>query len=57
LGFGWDAIFQPNYDNDNDNGNGNCNETFGEMEQCKKNKISHRYLALQKVKEYFEDLD
>ena len=63
LGFGWDAIFQPNYGNGNSNGNsnsnsnGNSNETFGEMEQSKKNKISHRYLALQKVKEYFEDLD
>ena len=48
MGFGWDAIFQPNCDN--------CNETFGEMEQSKKNKISHRYLALQKAKEYFDDL-
>jgi inosine triphosphate pyrophosphatase len=42
LGFGWDAIFQPN---------GEYNQTFGEMEQYKKNAISHRYLALQKVKE------
>ena len=49
LGFGWDAIFQPDCENNN--------ETFGEMEQCKKNKISHRYLALQKVKKYFEGLD
>ena len=49
LGFGWDAIFQPDCENNN--------KTFGEMEQCKKNKISHRYLALQKVKEYFESLD
>ena len=49
LGFGWDAIFQIDCENNN--------ETFGEMEQCKKNKISHRYLALQKVKEYFEGFD
>ena len=46
LGFGWDAIFQPV---------GDSNETFGEMDQYKKNKISHRYLALQKVREYFAD--
>ena len=43
LGFGWDPIFQPD----------SYTETFGEMEQNKKNAISHRYLALQKVKEYF----
>jgi inosine triphosphate pyrophosphatase len=49
LGFGWDAIFQPDCENNN--------ETFGEMDKTKKNKISHRYLALQKVKEYFEVLD
>ena len=47
--FGWDAIFQPDCEN--------YNETFDEMENCKKNKISHRYLALQKVKKYFEVLD
>ena len=56
LGFGWDAIFQPNIlDDDN-----NCNKpnilTFGQMTPDKKNSISHRYLALQKVKEYFTQL-
>jgi len=48
LGFGWDPIFQP--DNEYDN------QTFGEMEQYKKNLMSHRYLALQKVKEYFSKI-
>ena len=45
FGFGWDAIFQPDgYD-----------QTLGEMEPSKKNMFSHRYLALQKVKDYFVD--
>jgi len=42
LGFGWDAIFQPICCGGND-------ETFGEIEQSKKNMISHRYLALMKL--------
>ena len=45
LGFGWDPIFQPNGDV---NDNRYENQTFGEMEEYKKNRISHRYLALQK---------
>ena len=51
LGFGWDAVFQPIFDENN-----NYEQTFGEMEESKKNNISHRYLALQKFKKYFEDL-
>ena len=47
-GFGWDPIFQPDGEYEN--------KTFGEMEQSKKNMISHRYLALQKVKEYFSKM-
>jgi inosine triphosphate pyrophosphatase len=52
LGFGWDAIFQPVGcgGNGEDGIDGICNsETFGEMEQSKKNMISHRYLALMKL--------
>ena len=52
LGFGWDAVFQPDSKYDNEYGN----QTFGEMEKSKKNLISHRYLALQKVKDYFIDI-
>ena len=62
MGFGWDAIFQPDCDNEVDrdgiknmNGIDNVKQTFGEMEECKKNRISHRYLALQKFKKFFED--
>jgi len=60
MGFGWDAIFQPDCDNEVDrneikNMNDNVKQTFGEMEECKKNRISHRYLALQKFKKFFED--
>ena len=59
LGFGWDAVFQPNILDDNNNFN-NVNKpnilTFGQMTPDKKNSRSHRYLALQKVKEYFTQL-
>jgi inosine triphosphate pyrophosphatase len=41
-GFGWDKIFVPNgYD-----------KTFAEMTKEEKNKISHRKLALEKLKEF-----
>jgi len=44
-GFGWDKIFLPNgYD-----------QTYGEMEPDEKNKISHRTLALKKVKDWIID--
>ena len=56
LGFGWDAVFQPICNNDYNNEDNNYEQTFGEMEESKKNNISHRYLALQKFKKYFEDL-
>ena len=42
--FGFDQIFQPN----------NQNQTFAEMEKTEKNKISHRNLALKKLKEFLE---
>ena len=48
LGFGWDPIFQPNGEYNN--------QTFGEMDPYKKNSISHRYLALCKLKDYFINL-
>jgi len=49
LGFGWDPIFQPDVIV---NGISNT-ESFGEMDINKKNSISHRYLALQKFRDYF----
>lgn len=41
--FGWDAVFQP------DEGEG---KTYAEMDGVKKNAISHRYRALEKLKAY-----
>lgn len=43
-GFGWDSIFQPE----------GFNETFGEMGHEKKNRISHRKLAIEKMRPFFE---
>ncbi|VVC97270.1 inosine triphosphate pyrophosphatase [Leptidea sinapis] len=41
--FGWDCIFQPDgYD-----------KTYGELSKEEKNKISHRYKALDKLKTHF----
>ncbi|XP_046961652.1 inosine triphosphate pyrophosphatase [Vanessa cardui] len=41
--FGWDCIFQPHgYD-----------KTYGELPKEEKNKISHRYRALDKLRTYF----
>lgn len=43
--FGWDCIFQPvGYD-----------KTYGELPKEEKNKISHRYRALDKLRSYFID--
>ncbi|WVO16161.1 inosine triphosphate pyrophosphatase [Cryptococcus depauperatus] len=41
--FGWDPIFQPSEAN---------GRTYAEMDGEEKNKISHRYRALEKLKEY-----
>ena len=40
--FGWDPIFQPN----------GHKKTFGEMTKEEKNKISHRKVAVEKLKEH-----
>lgn len=41
--FGWDCVFQPiGYD-----------KTYGELQKEEKNKISHRYKALDKLRNYF----
>ncbi|XP_068621462.1 inosine triphosphate pyrophosphatase [Battus philenor] len=41
--FGWDCVFQPD----------GYNLTYAEMSKEEKNKISHRYKALDKLKAYF----
>ena len=42
YGFGYDPIFIPN----------GCDQTFAEMTLVEKNKISHRAIALQKLKDF-----
>ncbi|ORX36596.1 putative DNA repair-related protein [Kockovaella imperatae] len=44
--FGWDPIFQP------DEGHG---QTYAEMDGAEKNKISHRYRALEKLSAYLAE--
>ncbi|CAD6890017.1 unnamed protein product [Tilletia controversa] len=41
--FGWDPVFQPDESN---------RQTYAEMEQAEKNKISHRYRALEKLQKH-----
>lgn len=41
--FGWDCVFQPD----------GYTQTYGELPKEEKNKISHRYRALEKMREYF----
>lgn len=40
--FGWDCVFQPD----------GYTQTYGELPKLEKNKISHRYKALEKFKDY-----
>lgn len=42
--FGWNPIFEPK----------GFDKTYAEMEAFEKNSISHRYLALMKLKEFLE---
>ncbi|WLF80900.1 nucleoside triphosphate pyrophosphohydrolase ham1 [Lodderomyces elongisporus] len=44
--FGWDSVFQPD----------GYEETYAEMDKSVKNSISHRYKALDKVREYLLSL-
>lgn len=41
--FGWDCVFQPD----------GYTQTYAELPKAEKNTISHRYKALEKVREYF----
>merc|ERR1712059_146750 len=43
--FGWDPVFQPN----------GFSETYAELDSDKKNLISHRGRALEKLKQFFSD--
>jgi XTP/dITP diphosphohydrolase len=43
--FGWDPIFEPD-------GTG---QTFAEMDKTEKNKISHRYRSVEKLKTYLKE--
>lgn len=43
--FGWDACFQPNgYD-----------KTYAELPKSEKNKVSHRFRALDKMRDHFKN--
>ena len=44
--FGWDPIFQPD----------GFTTTYAEMDKEEKNKISHRYRALEKLKAYLHSI-
>jgi inosine triphosphate pyrophosphatase len=44
--FGWDAVFEPDEQRDVDD-----KKTYGEMEKEEKNAISHRFRALEKLRE------
>ncbi|KAJ6605817.1 Ham1-like protein [Mycena sp. CBHHK59/15] len=47
--FGWDAVFEPT-------GTGLTSIRYAEMPSDQKNKISHRYKALEKLREYLHSL-
>ena len=60
--FGWDPIFEPEgYSQTWDNYFLFMNEFFlkryAEMDKAEKNKISHRYKAIEKLMEYFDGLE
>ncbi|KAA1466660.1 Ham1-like protein, partial [Dentipellis sp. KUC8613] len=44
--FGWDAVFEPE----------NTGKTYAEMEPEQKNKLSHRYRALDKLRTYLRSI-
>ncbi|KAL8873424.1 MAG: hypothetical protein Q9174_001099 [Haloplaca sp. 1 TL-2023] len=43
LNFGWDPIFEY------------MGETFAEMDKAKKNRVSHRFIALSKLKDWLQE--
>ncbi len=43
--FGWDPCFQPD----------GFDQTYAELDKAIKNTISHRYRALEKLRQYFEN--
>ena len=45
--FGWDPVFQPD----------GYEQTYAEMDAKLKNSLSHRYRALEKMREYFKNLE
>lgn len=44
--FGWDPVFEPD----------GVGQTYAEMDPVEKNKISHRFQALTKLREYLQSL-
>lgn len=46
-GFAWNPIFQPD----------GFDKTYAELSQDVKNKISHRYKAIEKIRKYFDNIE